>query len=48
MPFVDRFAFGTPGAAKAASDCDSDGYSYRQPDSDVACEDACSGADASA
>jgi hypothetical protein len=48
MPFVDSFALGTLGAAEAASDCDSDGDSYRRPDGDVACEDACCGADAGA
>jgi hypothetical protein len=46
MPFVNGFALGAFCAAQVASDCDSDGDSHRQPDGDVAGEDACCGADA--
>jgi len=45
---VYSFALGTLAAAKAASDCDSNGDSHSQPDADVACEDAGCGADAGA
>ena len=46
--FVDGFALGAVGAAKVASDRDSDGDAYGQPDCDVAGGDAHRGADAGA
>jgi len=48
MRFVDSFALGAFGAAKAAPDRDSDGDAHGQPDRDVAREDARRGSDAGA
>jgi hypothetical protein len=48
MLLVNSFALGTIAAAKAASDCNSDGDSCGQPDRYMAGKDAGSGTDASA
>jgi hypothetical protein len=48
MFFVDNSTLFTLRAAKAGSDYDSDGDSYRQPDANVAGRDTHRGADAGA